>query len=94
LNRFPELAGQPHWNLWVMDARAQDALFAVLVFRPGGVEFLCGTGEAFAIRRFAEKDFPEDVGRLPAAMAVLFAIPEGSLHMGREKAEGWLGRGW
>ena len=94
LGRFPGLVGKPHWNLWMMDARFEDALFAVLVFRAGGVEFLCGTGDAFAVKRYAENDFPDDVEHLPAKMARLFAIPEGSLHLGREEAEAWLGRGW
>jgi hypothetical protein len=94
LRRFPELAGQPHWNLWMNDAQFQDALFAVLVFRPGRLEFLCGTGDAYAIRRFAENDRPDEVERLPAEMARLFAVPESSLHLGREEAEAWLGRGW
>jgi len=94
LSRSPELAGKPHWNLWMMDARSEDALFAVLVFRPGGVEFFCGTGDAFAIKRFAESDFPDDVEQLPAEMARLFAVSEGSLHLSREEGEAWLGRGW
>ena len=92
--RFPEEAGKPHWNLWMMDGRLEDALFAAFVFRPGGVEFFCGTGEAFAIKRFAESDFPEDVEELPAEMARLFTVPEGSLRLSREEAEAWLGRGW
>jgi hypothetical protein len=91
---LPEIAGQPHWNLWMADARLEDALFAVLVFRPGGVEFVCGTGDAFAIRRFAESDFPDDIERVPAEMSRRFAVPAGSLHLSREAAEGWLGRGW
>ena len=94
LGRFPRLVGKPHWNLWMMDAQLEDALFSVLVFRPTGVEFLCGTGDAFAIKRFAESDFSDDVEQLPAELARLFAVPEGGLHLSREAAEGWLGRGW
>src|SRR5689334_13510119 len=94
LGRFPELAGKLHWNLWMMDVQFEDALFATLVFRPGGLEFFCGTGDAFAIKRFAESDFPEDVEQLSVEMARLFAVPEGSLHLSREEAETWLGRGW
>src|SRR5262245_26421927 len=40
LARFPHLAGQPHWNLWMMDTELEDALFAVLVFGPSGVRFV------------------------------------------------------
>ena len=90
----PHIARDPHWNLWMMDARFEDALFIVLVFRPGGLEFLCGTGDAFAVKRFAESDFPDDVEQLPAEMARLFEVPEDSLHLSREQAEAWLDRGW
>jgi hypothetical protein len=92
LMRFPELGGEPHWNLWIVDTRSEDALFAALVFRPGGMEFFCGAGDAFAIKRFAESDFPNKVEQLPAEMARLFAVPDGSLYLGREQAEEWLGR--
>jgi hypothetical protein len=100
MRRFPELARKPHWNLWMMEARSEDALFAALVFRQGGLEFVCGTGDAFAIKRFSESDFPDDVERLPAEIARLFAVCDGSLYMAarmqrRGSAEDgrlWLGR--
>jgi hypothetical protein len=65
-----------------------------VAFRPGGTEFLCGIGDAFAIKRFAESDFPDDVEQVAAEMARLFEVPAGRLHLSREEAEGWLGRGW
>jgi hypothetical protein len=88
------LTGQPHWNLWMADGEWEGALFAVLVFRPGGIEFLCGTGHARAIKTFAESDFPDDVEQVPAELARLFAVPAGSLRLSHKAAEGWLGRGW
>jgi hypothetical protein len=94
LVRFPESAGKSHWNLWMIDTEFEDALFAVLVFHPSEVEFFCGTGNAFAIKRFAETNFPDEVEQLLAEMARAFSVPEGSLHLVREEAEAWLGRGW
>jgi hypothetical protein len=94
LANFPDEVGKPHWNLWMIDKRAEDALFAVFVFRSSGVQFFCGTGEAFAVKRFSESEFPDDVEQLPAEMARLFKVPEGSLHLSWEDAEAWLGRGW
>jgi hypothetical protein len=91
---FPEEAGKAHWDLWMMDARLEDALFAALVFRPDGVEFFCGTGDSFKVRHFCGHDFPEEPGDLFEAMRQQFAIPEDSLHLGRKTAEEWLGRGW
>src|SRR5262249_16297320 len=82
----PHVPGEPHRNLWMMDVRYEDALFAVLVFRPGEMEFFCGTGDAFAIKRFAESDFPEDVEQVRAEMVRCFTVPEDSLLLGREEA--------
>ena len=94
LREFPEIAGQPYWNLWMADAQLEDAQFAALVFRLGGADFLCGTGDAFAIKRFAESDFPDDVEQVPAELARLFAVPAPGLHLNHKIAEGWLGRSW
>jgi hypothetical protein len=94
LARFPELAGQPHWNLWMLDARYEDALFAVLLFRPEGVEFFCGTGNAFAVKGFAESHLADDPNDVLAEMSERFSIPEGTGHLDRQAAEEWLGRSW
>jgi hypothetical protein len=88
------IAGEPHWDLWMMDARLEDALFIVLVFHPHGVEFFCGTGDAFAIKRFAGSEFPDDPGALFTEMSRRFAVPQGRLCLDRAAAEAWLGRSW
>ncbi len=46
---IPPIAGQSHWNLWFVDARLEDTLFAVLVFWPDRLEFVCGTGYAIEL---------------------------------------------
>ena len=94
LARFPELTGQTHRNLWMRDARLDDALFVVLIFRAEGVEFFCGTGEACAIKTFAENDSPDDPDDVLAMMTTQFSIPEGSIQLPRKTAEKWLGCGW
>jgi hypothetical protein len=76
------------------DARIEDALFVVLLFRPGWVEFICGTGNAFAIRGFAGRDFPGDIEQMPSELSRRFSCPAGRLALDREAALGWLGRGW
>jgi len=90
----PHRAEKVHWNLWMMDARLEDALFATLIFRPTGIEFLCGIGDAFEIKRFAESDFPDDVEQLVGEMTRLFSVPTSSVLLSRGDAEAWLGRGW
>jgi hypothetical protein len=94
LARFPELAGRPHWTLWMMDARYEDALFAVLIFRADGMEFVCGTGNAYEVKRFAESDFPDNTDELLGVMKARFSIPGRSVRVDRQAAEQWLGRAW
>src|SRR5262245_28222094 len=74
LAQFPDLAGQSHWELWMMDARYEDALFAVLVFRADDMEFFCGTGNAFQIKSFAESAFPDDPDQVFGTMKDRFSI--------------------
>jgi hypothetical protein len=91
--RDPEDADLPHWNLWMNDARYQDALFVVLIFRHEAIEFFCGTGESFAIMRFSQhhEGEPDNVF---AIMSQQFDIPEPPLRIERTAAAMWLGRGW
>src|SRR5262249_44556599 len=81
LQQFPELAGQPHTNLWMMDADYATALFVVLVFHPDGLEFFCGHGNAYAIMGFDE---PDDLALYFEAMRQQFTIPEAPLQIGRD----------
>jgi hypothetical protein len=92
LRRFPEEAGQLHWDLFMYDARFEDALFVVLVFQPKGVEFFCGTGDSFAVRHFCGHDFPEDPREMYGAMRERFQIMQAPLWLERQAAEEWLGR--
>ena len=43
--RHPDLAGRPHWNLWMRNGPDGGGLFAVLAFWPHGMDFYCGTGD-------------------------------------------------
>jgi hypothetical protein len=95
LARFPDEVGQPHWNFWMKDFELGDAVFAAVVFRPGGLEFFCGTGDCYAIKRFGESEFPDDPEQIPVEMRRRFTVPDASLHLGQEAAAAWLGRdGW
>jgi hypothetical protein len=94
LRDFPDLAGESHWNLWMADERAEDAVFVLMVFHPGRVEFLCGTGDASAIRNFAEHRLPESMYLLANEFRQRFAAPADALQLSREQVESWLGRSW
>ncbi len=95
LARFPGEVGQTHWNFWMKDFEPSDAAFAAVVFRPTGLEFFCGTGDRYAIKRFGEIEFPYDPEEFHAEMRQQFAVPEGSVLVGAEGAAAWLGRsGW
>lgn len=92
-DEFPGDADLPHWNLWMRDRRLDDALFVALIFRRGGVEFVCGSGYAFDIRRACEGDGvnPET---LFAVMSQHFPATQPPLPIERPAAALWLGRGW
>ncbi|VTU01114.1 unnamed protein product [Gemmataceae bacterium] len=90
---FPELVGQPHWNLWMMDAELDNALFAAFVFGTAEVRVVCGTGDSFAIRSW-DSDNPADPSGLEAELRRDFRVPEAGVSIGRTDAEAWLGRDW
>ena len=90
--RFPVRGGRRHWNLWMRGLQSADALFAVLVFRPTGIEFFCGTGPGAEVRRFCEAGVPADPDALYPALRDRFPIPEEPLRLDRPTAEAWLGR--
>lgn len=96
LARFPELASVPRWNLWQWDWPGEfdrDSYFVALVVRPGGLEFAPGHGRQQCVREFADSDFPDEVERVVPELARHFALPCGSIRVGRLVAEAWAGRG-
>jgi hypothetical protein len=92
--QFPEVTCRPHWNLWMVDARPQDALFVVAMFRRDDMVLCCGTGDARDIARFAESEFPDDLAELIPALARRFRMPARTIRVEREIARAWLWRAW
>jgi hypothetical protein len=91
----PDYPAQPYWELWLADERGDDTLFAALLFHPdAGVDFVCGTGPAEAIRRFAEGKRSDDLDWVAAELSRRFTVPDGGLRLSSEAAEKWLNRGW
>jgi hypothetical protein len=81
---------RPHWNVWLSDAREPLAMFAVLVFRPDGVEFFCGAGSAADVHAACEAGPAADT--VYAVLREQFPIAEEPLRLDRPTAEAWLGR--
>jgi hypothetical protein len=91
--RFPELAGECHWNLWMADYdRNKDAFFSVMVFSPSGIELVCGRGDSRSIRVFSESEFPKSIDRLIPEMKRRFRVFHQLDALPRGVAETWLGR--
>jgi hypothetical protein len=90
---IPHIAGLSHWNLWFVDARLEDTLFAVLVFWPDRLEFVCGTGYGIELRGW-DSDDPANPACLAAELRAAFRVPEPPLTIDRRAAEAWLGRSW
>jgi hypothetical protein len=88
----PELLASGHWNLWMDDTDLNDALFAVTIVRPSGIEFLCGRGTARAVRDFGD-NWVGDVDELEQEARKRLAVSDKVVRIGRRAAESWLGRG-
>jgi hypothetical protein len=87
-------ARRPHWDLWMKDGDLENALFAVLLFRPTEVEFFCGTGDSYQVRHFCEHDAPKSPDHLFERMQQRFRISRRPWRISRTKAKQWLGRDW
>jgi hypothetical protein len=70
----------------------RDAFFVATVFRPAGIEVLCGRGNGYAIRDFAEHEATEDSGRWIARLKRQFPACRTLAALSRAAAEAWLGR--
>ena len=81
----------PHWNVWLSDAREPLAVFAVLVFRPDGLDFFCGAAAPADVHAFATAG-PPDAAGVYAALRDRFPIPAEPLRLDRVTAQAWLGR--
>jgi hypothetical protein len=83
---------RPHWSLWASDAQEPAAVFAVLVFSRGGVEFFCGTGAAADVHRLFETRSPVPADEVYVTLCEHFPIDEAPLRLDRPPAEAWLDR--
>jgi hypothetical protein len=93
LARHPQLAASGHWNQWMDDTDLNDALFAVVIVRPSGLEFFCGRGRARAIRDFFDNWIGDVDALLPAARKrKQLTIPDRVVCVGRRAVENWLHR--
>lgn len=82
----------PHWNLWAADADAPRTVFAVLIFRPTGLEFFCGTAPARELHDSLDAGIAPDPDEVYRILSRAFPIPEEPLRLDRPTAEAWLGR--
>lgn len=89
---YPQYADLPHWDLWMIDAQPENALFVVLIFRHDGIEFFCGTGEAYQIDAY--RDGIQNADQAFDIMSDHLNVPQPALRIERSAAEEWLGRGW
>ncbi|MEX2119865.1 MAG: hypothetical protein WD847_09745 [Pirellulales bacterium] len=91
LARHPELADSGHWDLWMDDTDLNDALFAVVIVRPSGLEFFCGRGRGRAIRDFAD-NWVGDVEELQQEARKSLTVSDEVVRVSRRAAESWLNR--
>jgi len=88
----PAAARRTHWNLWVSQEGEPTGVFAVLVFGPAGIEFLCGAAPKADMHAFLHgRDLP-DPPELFDRLRREFPVPDDTLVIDRPTAEAWLGR--
>lgn len=95
IQRFPELAGQTHFEFVMADYDLKrDAVFIVYLFRPDVLELLAGRGDAFALRSFVEQELPEDTDESAEALRCRARFSVAPVQIERRRAVEWLGRDW
>ncbi len=94
---LPEVAADPHWNLWDWcdwsTNAVADTFFVAVVIELSGLEVASGRAEQWALRTFTDSEFPDDVRQVVPELARRFGLPVGSVRVDRPAAESWLGRG-
>jgi hypothetical protein len=95
IQRFPELAGQTHFEFVMADYDLQrDAVFIVYLFRTDVLELLAGRGDAFALRSFVEQELPEDTDEAADSLRRRARFSAAPLQIERRRVVEWLGRDW
>ncbi len=91
LSRFPELAGEPHWDVLISDfACSRDSFFMVAIFSGEEVELVAGHGERSALRVFVDTEYPEDVLDVIPELKRQFTVYSRSLTAPQEVIKTWL----
>src|SRR5690349_9686230 len=95
IQRFPELAGQTHFEFVMADYDLnRDAVFILFLFRPKILELLAGRGNAFALRSFVEQELPEDADAAADSLRDQARFSVAPVQSERRRAVEWLGRDW
>ena len=95
IERFPELAGQTHFNFIMADSEfRRDAVFIAYLFRPAVLELIAGRGDAFELRSFVEQELSEDVDKAADSLRRRARFSSAPMKIDRRLAVQWLGRDW
>ncbi|MEN0110036.1 MAG: hypothetical protein AAF805_04875 [Planctomycetota bacterium] len=90
VERFPEMRGVAHWNMFAMDDAGDDAAFALVLFEVDEFSIAVGRGRASEVRDFGENYD----GNASSAIAAVKARVNSSTKVIRtavQKADKWLG---
>ena len=91
--RFPDIATDRHWELWMADYdREKEAVWVAMVFGPEGLDLAFGTGDGYSVRRFVESDFADGSDRILPELTKRFSDNYQTEAIPRALAESWLGR--
>jgi hypothetical protein len=95
IERFPDLAGQTHFDLIMADYDpGRDAVFVAYFFRPQLLELIAGRDTGFDLRSFVEQELAEDTDEAVDSLPEWARFSAAPMQIQRRLAIQWLGRDW
>ena len=95
IERFPELAGETHFDFIMADYEpGHDAVFVAYLFRPQVLELIAGRGDASELGSHVEHELPEDCDKAADSLRGWSRFSAAPIQIQRRLAVQWLGRDW
>jgi len=88
---FPQLLGEPHWNVLVADFDLDfPSVFLAVLFVDETATFIAGHGESIAVRDFVDRDFPDNPMDLLPELEARFTLAQAPFNVCRDELNTWL----
>jgi hypothetical protein len=95
LEQFPELVGQPHFDLVMADYDlSRDAVFVAYAFQRAEMVLFAGRGSAEGVKDVCEHESPDDFDRFCKLLHDKATFSCQPVHLRRPAVVAWLQRDW